>query len=101
MIEAASQLRAWTHAQTVLDRVELPAGVTDLDTGLTDVDGDDLAHGGLQKKWWLWCRTGGLVVCDGGKEKSGVGISKSVVARLVNTKGEPAYKATPATMERR
>lgn len=24
--------------------VQLPAGVTDLDTGLADVDGDDLTH---------------------------------------------------------
>jgi hypothetical protein len=30
---------------SVLEAVELPAGVTDLDTGLTDVDGDDLTHG--------------------------------------------------------
>ena len=28
----------------VLKAVELPAGVADLDTGLADVDGDDLAH---------------------------------------------------------
>lgn len=30
----------------VLQAVELPAGVADLDTGLTDVDRDDLTHGG-------------------------------------------------------
>jgi len=29
---------------TVLEAVELPAGITDLDTGLTDVDGNDFAH---------------------------------------------------------
>jgi hypothetical protein len=28
----------------VLEAVKLPAGVTDLDTGLTDVDGDALTH---------------------------------------------------------
>lgn len=28
----------------VLQAVELPAGVTDLDSGLTDVDGDNLTH---------------------------------------------------------
>ncbi len=31
-------------AETVLGQVELPAGVTDLDTGLTDVEGKDLTH---------------------------------------------------------
>ena len=31
----------------VLQAVELPAGVSDLDTGLTDMDGDDLTHSGL------------------------------------------------------
>jgi len=28
----------------VLEAEELPAGVTDLDTGLTDVDGNDFTH---------------------------------------------------------
>jgi len=30
---------------SVLEAEELPAGVTDLDTGLTDVDGNDFSHG--------------------------------------------------------
>ena len=30
---------------TVLEAEELPAGVTDLDTSLTDVDRNDLSHG--------------------------------------------------------
>ena len=30
---------------TVLEAEELPAGITDLDTGLTDVDGNDFSHG--------------------------------------------------------
>jgi hypothetical protein len=29
----------------VLQAVQLPAGVTDLDTGLADVDADNLTHG--------------------------------------------------------
>jgi hypothetical protein len=29
---------------SVLEAVKLPAGVTDLDTGLTDVDGNDFTH---------------------------------------------------------
>jgi len=29
---------------TVLEAEKLPAGVTDLDTGLTDVDGNDFTH---------------------------------------------------------
>ena len=32
---------------TVLEAEELPAGVTDLDTGLTDVDGNDFSHCGV------------------------------------------------------
>ena len=31
-------------ADAVLEAVELPAGVAHLDTGLADVDGDDLPH---------------------------------------------------------
>jgi hypothetical protein len=31
----------------VLQAVELPAGISDLDTGLADVDGDHLTHGCL------------------------------------------------------
>jgi hypothetical protein len=34
----------------VLKAVELPAGISDLDTGLADVDGDDLTHGGVGSK---------------------------------------------------
>ena len=30
---------------TVFEAVKLPAGVTNLDTGLTDVERDDFAHG--------------------------------------------------------
>ena len=29
---------------TMLKAVQLPAGISDLDTGLTDVDGDNLTH---------------------------------------------------------
>jgi hypothetical protein len=29
---------------TVLEAVKFPAGITDLDTGLTDVDGDNFTH---------------------------------------------------------
>jgi hypothetical protein len=39
---------ATTHSETVFDSVELPARVSDLDTGLTDVDRDDLTHGWQQ-----------------------------------------------------
>ena len=35
-------LTIWLN--TVLEAEELPAGVTDLDTGLTDVDGNDFSH---------------------------------------------------------
>jgi len=35
-------LTVWLN--TVLEAEELPAGVTDLDTGLTDVDGNDFSH---------------------------------------------------------
>ena len=35
-------LSIWLDA--VLEAEELPAGVTDLDTGLTDVDGNDFSH---------------------------------------------------------
>ena len=35
-------LTVWLN--TVLKAEELPAGVTDLDTGLTDVDGNDFSH---------------------------------------------------------
>jgi hypothetical protein len=35
----------------VLEAVKLPAGVTDLDTGLADVDGDDFTHGGKGGLW--------------------------------------------------
>ncbi len=31
-------------AEAVLSKVEFPAGVTDLDTGLTDVEGKNLTH---------------------------------------------------------
>jgi len=37
-------LTIWLN--TVLKAEELPAGVTDLDTGLTDVDGNDFSHDG-------------------------------------------------------
>ena len=33
---------------TVLEAEKLPAGVTNLDTGLTDVDGNDFSHGVLE-----------------------------------------------------
>jgi hypothetical protein len=35
---------------TVLEAEELPAGVTNLDTGLTDVDRDDLTHDDVKSK---------------------------------------------------
>lgn len=35
------------YLNTVLEAVELPAGISDLDTGLTDVDRDALSHFGL------------------------------------------------------
>jgi hypothetical protein len=35
---------------SVLEAEKLPAGVTDLDTGLTDVDGNDFSHDGLKGK---------------------------------------------------
>jgi len=35
-------LTIWLN--TMLKAEELPAGVTDLDTGLTDVDGNDFSH---------------------------------------------------------
>jgi hypothetical protein len=34
----------WTRTNAVLKAEQLPAGVTNLDTSLTDVDGDDLTH---------------------------------------------------------
>ena len=33
----------------VLEAVQLPAGITNLDTGLADVDGDDFTH-----VEWVW-----------------------------------------------
>jgi hypothetical protein len=39
---------AWgkrTGLDAVLQAVQLPAGIAHLDTGLADVDGDDLTHG--------------------------------------------------------
>ena len=43
---------------TMLQTVQLPAGIANLDTGLTNVDGDDLTHGDL---------------VDGGKRRKGEG----------------------------
>merc|ERR1719220_1666494 len=40
-------LAIWLDA--VLEAVQLPAGITDLDTGLADVDGDTFPHGGFGK----------------------------------------------------
>ena len=36
--------RACTYLNTVLKAVELPAGVSDLNTGLSDVDRDNFTH---------------------------------------------------------
>ena len=36
--------RERTGLDAVLEAVKLPAGITDLDTSLTNVDGDDLTH---------------------------------------------------------
>jgi hypothetical protein len=33
-----------THAKPVFERIKLPAGISDLDTGLTDMKRDDFAH---------------------------------------------------------
>merc|ERR1711881_809319 len=45
----AGHLSIWLDA--VLEAVELPTGVTDLDTGLSDVDGDTLSHGSVLCGW--------------------------------------------------
>ena len=37
-------LHGTVGGDAVLEAVKLPAGVTDLDTGLTDVDGNDFTH---------------------------------------------------------
>jgi hypothetical protein len=54
----------------VLEAVELPAGIADLDTGLADVDADHLTHGcccklgkGLKKA--LGCKKKQGRACDG------------------------------------
>jgi len=44
-----AHLAVWLDA--VLQAVELPAGVADLASGLADVDGDCLTHGGW---FWFW-----------------------------------------------
>ena len=47
VVTAADGLIGWhltVRLDTVLEAEELPAGVTDLDTGLTDVDGNDFSH---------------------------------------------------------
>jgi hypothetical protein len=38
-------LQLSTYLNTVLEAVQLPACISDLDTGLTDVDRDALSHG--------------------------------------------------------
>ena len=47
IITATDCLIGWhltVRLNAVLEAEELPAGVTDLDTGLTDMDGNDLTH---------------------------------------------------------
>jgi len=39
---------------TVLEAEKFPAGVTDLDTSLTDVDGDDFTHGLVWFGFWFF-----------------------------------------------
>jgi hypothetical protein len=47
IVSATDGLIGWhltVRLDAVLEAEELPAGVTDLDTGLTDVDGNDFSH---------------------------------------------------------
>ena len=44
---------------TMFQAVEFPAGITDLDTGLTDVDRDTFAHNGGSKRRGFEKRNGG------------------------------------------
>eukprot|EP00955_Chlamydomonas_euryale_P057554 356816-Chlamydomonas_euryale.AAC.3 len=60
----AARSRTCAHLAVGLDAmlqaVELPAGVADLATGLADMDGDCLTHGGWlgvgERRGWIWTR---------------------------------------------
>lgn len=48
--DRASEREREADLDTMLETVKLPAGIADLDTGLTDVDRDALSHFFLQRK---------------------------------------------------
>ncbi len=47
-------LPIWLNA--MLETVKLPAGIAHLAAGLTDMDGDDLAHGDQQRSAYRFSR---------------------------------------------
>ena len=54
----------------MLQTVQLPAGIANLDTGLTDVDGDDFTHGDLVDEKWEEKETEGNSKISGEQERA-------------------------------